>query len=116
MAADDAMTPTADDGDPATSGDSSVPAAAAGEDPTTTAGAQASGGPPTTMPSRRTALIRAGAILAILFVVFGLILPRFVDYSEVVAAFARADARADRRDDDPRASSPGSSAASCSRS
>ena len=40
------------------------------------------------MPSRRTALLRAGAILAILFVVFGLILPRFVDYTEVIDALA----------------------------
>jgi len=98
MAADDAMTPTADDGDPGTPADSAPPADSAapadsatpveGEDPTTTAGAQASAGAPTTMPSRRTALIRAGAILAILFVVFGLILPRFVDYEEVFKALA----------------------------
>ena len=45
------------------------------------------------MPSRRTALIRAGAILAILFVVFGLILPRFVDYADGRRRPRRADAR-----------------------
>jgi uncharacterized membrane protein YbhN (UPF0104 family) len=96
MAADDALTPAAGDGDPGTPGDTTAPVppvapgatAVEGEDPTTTAGAQASAGAPTTMPSRRTALIRAGAILAILFVVFGLILPRFVDYEEVFKALA----------------------------
>jgi len=96
MAADDALTPAAGDGDPGTPGDAAAPVppvapgatAVEGEDPTTTAGAQASAGAPTTMPSRRTALIRAGAILAILFVVFGLILPRFVDYEEVFKALA----------------------------
>ena len=40
------------------------------------------------MPSRRAAILRAGVILVVLFVVFGLILPQFVDYREVVDALA----------------------------
>jgi uncharacterized membrane protein YbhN (UPF0104 family) len=39
-------------------------------------------------PSRRAAILRTGLILAVLFVVFGLILPQYVDYGDVVAAFA----------------------------
>src|SRR3954451_13231660 len=38
------------------------------------------------LPNRRTALIRSGVILLVLFVVFGIILPRFVDYGEVIDA------------------------------
>jgi uncharacterized membrane protein YbhN (UPF0104 family) len=38
-------------------------------------------------PSRRAALLRSGLIVGVLVVVFGVILPRYVDYSEVVAAF-----------------------------
>jgi uncharacterized membrane protein YbhN (UPF0104 family) len=38
-------------------------------------------------PSRRSALIRTGFIVAVLFVVFGIILPRYVDYQEVLEAF-----------------------------
>jgi uncharacterized membrane protein YbhN (UPF0104 family) len=38
-------------------------------------------------PSRRTALLRSGLIIAVLVVVFGLILPQFVDYADVAAAF-----------------------------
>jgi uncharacterized membrane protein YbhN (UPF0104 family) len=38
-------------------------------------------------PSRRTALLRSGLIVAVLVIVFGVILPQFIDYSEVAAAF-----------------------------
>jgi uncharacterized membrane protein YbhN (UPF0104 family) len=40
------------------------------------------------MPSRRVALLRSGFIGLVLFVVFGLILPRFVDYQQVFEALA----------------------------
>lgn len=38
-------------------------------------------------PSRRSALLRTGFIVAVLFVVFVVILPRYVDYQEVLEAF-----------------------------
>ena len=38
-------------------------------------------------PSRRAALLRSGLIVGVLLVVFGVILPRYIDYSEVIAAF-----------------------------
>ena len=38
-------------------------------------------------PSRRAALMRTGVIVGVLFVVFVIILPRYIDYSEVLAAF-----------------------------
>lgn len=38
-------------------------------------------------PSRRAAIIRTTLVFGILFVVFGIILPRFVDYADVIAAF-----------------------------
>jgi putative heme transporter len=38
-------------------------------------------------PSRRAAILRTGLIVAVLVVVFGLILPQYVDYSDVVDAF-----------------------------
>ena len=38
-------------------------------------------------PSRRAALMRSAFIIGVLFVVFVVILPRYIDYSEVVAAF-----------------------------
>lgn len=38
-------------------------------------------------PNRRTAILRTGLVVGILVLVFGVILPRFIDYSEVVAAF-----------------------------
>jgi uncharacterized membrane protein YbhN (UPF0104 family) len=44
--------------------------------------------PAAAMPSRRAAIMRSGFILLVLFVVFGLILPRFVDYREVAEALA----------------------------
>src|SRR5262245_53049052 len=40
------------------------------------------------MPGRGSAILRASVIPLVLFVVFGLILPRFVDYREVAAALA----------------------------
>ena len=40
-------------------------------------------------PNRRTAILRTGLVVGILVLVFGVILPRFIDYSEVVAAFRR---------------------------
>ena len=48
-------------------------------------GEESVGAPP--LPSRRAALLRSGIILLVLFVTFGIILPRFVDYGEVKAAF-----------------------------
>jgi len=38
-------------------------------------------------PNRRSALIRTGLIVGVLVVVFGIILPRYIDYAEVRAAF-----------------------------
>lgn len=38
-------------------------------------------------PSRRSALLRSGLIVGVLIVVFGIILPQFIDYSDVAAAF-----------------------------
>ena len=38
-------------------------------------------------PSRRSALLRSGLIVGVLVVVFGIILPQYVDYAEVRAAF-----------------------------
>jgi uncharacterized membrane protein YbhN (UPF0104 family) len=50
----------------------------------------AGGGSPvgTDMPSRRTAILRASVIVGVLVVVFGIILPKVVDYSEVRDALA----------------------------
>jgi len=41
-----------------------------------------------TMPNRRTAILRTGALVLVLVVVFGLILPQVVDYQEVFEALA----------------------------
>ena len=38
-------------------------------------------------PDRRTALIRSALIVAVLFIVFVIILPRYIDYADVAAAF-----------------------------
>jgi len=38
-------------------------------------------------PSRRTALIRSGLIVGVLIVVFGFILPQYIDYADVADAF-----------------------------
>lgn len=40
-------------------------------------------------PSRRAAILRTGLIIAVLLVVFGVILPRSIDYSDVVSAFQK---------------------------
>ena len=37
-------------------------------------------------PSRRDAILRVGIVLGVLFVVFGIILPKYVDYQDVLAA------------------------------
>jgi len=39
-------------------------------------------------PSRRSAILRSGLIVGVLIVVFLVILPRYIDYQEVAAAFA----------------------------
>ena len=44
-------------------------------------------GPAQAVPSRRAAFLRSAIVVGILAVVFGLILPRFVDYEEVLDAF-----------------------------
>src|SRR6188768_3336720 len=38
-------------------------------------------------PSRRAAILRTSLVLGVLLLVFGVILPRFIDYADVVAAF-----------------------------
>ena len=38
-------------------------------------------------PSRRAALLRSGLIVGVVFIVFFVILPRYIDYQEVAAAF-----------------------------
>jgi uncharacterized membrane protein YbhN (UPF0104 family) len=38
------------------------------------------------LPSRRAAFLRTGVLLLILFVIFGIILPQYVDYQEVLTA------------------------------
>jgi uncharacterized membrane protein YbhN (UPF0104 family) len=38
-------------------------------------------------PSRKAALMRSGLIVGVLVVVFGLILPQYIDYGDVIAAF-----------------------------
>jgi uncharacterized protein (TIRG00374 family) len=38
-------------------------------------------------PSRKAALMRSGLIIGVLVVVFGIILPQFIDYADVIAAF-----------------------------
>src|SRR5262245_26406110 len=40
----------------------------------------------TKSPSRRDAIMRVGIVVGVLFVVFVIILPRFIDYQEVIAA------------------------------
>src|SRR5688572_29204451 len=38
-------------------------------------------------PSRRAAIVRTALVVGVLAVVFGVIVPRFVDYADVIAAF-----------------------------
>jgi uncharacterized membrane protein YbhN (UPF0104 family) len=45
------------------------------------------GSPGFGLPGRRAALLRSGVVVGVLLVVFGVILPRYVDYEEVIAAF-----------------------------
>jgi putative heme transporter len=66
-----------DDPSPAPVGDEPGARIADGSDPASAAAP----------PSRRAALLRSGFILGVLLVVFIIIIPRFVDYSEVVDAF-----------------------------
>src|SRR4029078_12959582 len=48
-------------------------------------GDESLGSPP--LPSQRAAILRSGVIVLVLFITFGIILPRFVDYNEVKEAF-----------------------------
>jgi uncharacterized membrane protein YbhN (UPF0104 family) len=73
--ATDAATDAADVVDAAADGDGS-----GAEDAVSPAGAE--------MPNRRTSILRAGIIVGVLVVVFGIILPKVVDYSEVKDALA----------------------------
>jgi uncharacterized membrane protein YbhN (UPF0104 family) len=63
------------------------PAAPAEDDGTTRSQAEAFG-PDPAMPNRRTAILRSGVILLVLFIVFVLILPQYVDYRAVAEALA----------------------------
>jgi uncharacterized membrane protein YbhN (UPF0104 family) len=91
MGPDDA--PKAPDGEDAvTAGGTEAAATASAEAAGTgsdeaagTGSGEASGGGPG-MPSRRAAILRSGVIVLVMLVVFGLILPQFVDYREVAAA------------------------------
>jgi uncharacterized membrane protein YbhN (UPF0104 family) len=58
-----------------------------GEDPVTAVGDDTAAGlSETKPPSRRDAIMRIGIVIGVLFVVFVIILPRFIDYQEVIAA------------------------------
>jgi hypothetical protein len=70
------VTVPADEPDPTATGTSEA-AEPPGSDPASAAAP----------PSRRTALLRSGLIVAVLVIVFGVILPQFIDYSDVAAAF-----------------------------
>ena len=59
-------------------------------DAVSSAGPPATGNDPASAaapPNRRSALIRSGLIVAVLFVVFVIILPQYVDYQEVAGSF-----------------------------
>ena len=68
-----------------------------GADPSDVASPAVEGGPDPTLgtdpasaaapPNRRAALVRSGLIIGVLVVVFLIILPQYVDYAEVAAAF-----------------------------
>jgi len=49
--------------------------------------ADETGAPSTPPPSRRSALLRSGLIVVVLLIVFLVILPRYVDYAQVLEAF-----------------------------
>ena len=48
-------------------------------------------GPAVASPGRRGTLLRAGFIVGMLVIVFGVILPQSIDYSEVIAVFRELD-------------------------
>jgi uncharacterized membrane protein YbhN (UPF0104 family) len=57
---------------------------------TDSAGAGATGGAPPSMaetkpPSRRDAILRVGIVVAVMVVIFGIILPKYIDYQDVIA-------------------------------
>ena len=67
-------------------GDEATVTGVDGAPPSDGAGTAANEGPPgvgTDMPSRRTSILRASVIVGVLVVVFGIILPKVVDYGEV---------------------------------
>jgi hypothetical protein len=76
-----------DDRDPVTTPDDLGPVPGEGGEllavPPDTAGAPANTSP----PSRRAAIMRTSIVIGVLAVVFLVILPRFIDYQEVIAAF-----------------------------
>jgi uncharacterized protein (TIRG00374 family) len=63
------------------------PAEPSGGDPATRTRAPGDDESITRPPSRRAAILRTGLVVGVLALVFGVILPRFVDYADVVAAF-----------------------------
>ncbi len=69
-------------GTPAVAG--SVGDAASSADASTT-GAAPAGVAETKPPSRRDAILRIGIVVGVLVVVFGIILPRYIDYQDVIA-------------------------------
>ena len=85
----DSETTPADQPDDAVDGAATpaVPPAAAGGG-AAGGGAAADADSAAAMPSRRTAILRASVIVGVLVVVFGIILPKVVDYSEVKDALA----------------------------
>ena len=66
-----------------------VPMAGSGEtdEPMATGPVDEPGPVGVTQPSRRAAILRTALVLGILIIVFGIILPRFVDYAAVLDAF-----------------------------
>ena len=74
-----------DDGAATEPGRVDATATAADAAATPTRAIDGSGGPAS--PKRGAALLRTGLVVGILVLVFGVILPRFVDYDDVIAAF-----------------------------
>ncbi|MFL5755902.1 MAG: hypothetical protein ACJ77N_06335, partial [Chloroflexota bacterium] len=73
------------DSNPAAAQDgAALPGAVAPDGDTTRGTDPASAAAP---PSRRTALLRSGLIVTVLVIVFVVILPRYIDYADVAAAF-----------------------------
>ena len=72
--------------------DEHAPDTAADEsDPRAAQDAPVGSSPPAASPGRRGTILRAGFIVGMLVIVFGVILPQSIDYSEVIAAFAGLD-------------------------